>query len=115
MKSASDAGIWVQGVVKFGCGDKGDQKWRRGEIVDGSGVDYVFLLREAYSHLKKGDQVKFQVQHNTWLQVSQAINILLESGAPLAPAAVTSDKTLFCNKDEQRPKKVTGVVSRMLF
>ena len=87
LKSTSDAGKWYQGVVKFGRGDKGDVNWGCGEIADGSDEDFVFVLREAYSHLKKGDKVKFQVQyHGLSIHRKQAVNILRESGAPLPQA-----------------------------
>ena len=83
-------GKWFHGVVKFGRGDKGDVNWGEGEIADGSDVDFVFKLREAYSHLRKGDKVKFQVQDHRLLGRKQAINILRESGAPL-PQALPSE------------------------
>ena len=89
VKSASNVGEWSHGVVKFGRGDKGDINWRRGEITDGSGVDFVFILRDAYSYLKKGDQVKFQVQDHLSLECKQAINILPELGATTPPALLS--------------------------
>ena len=96
VKSASDAGKWFHGVVKFGRGDKGDVNWGCGEIADGSDVDFVFVLREAYSHLRKGDKVKFQVQdHRDWGR-KQAINILRESGAPLPRALPSVPNKLEC-------------------
>ena len=87
LKSTSDAGKWYHGVVKFGRGDKGDLPWGCGEIADGSDEDFVFVLRDAYSHLKKGDKVKFQVQyHGLSLHRQQAVHILRESDAPLPQA-----------------------------
>ena len=98
VKSLSDAGEWFHGVVKFGRGDKGDVKWGCGEIADGSDVDFVFILREAYSHLRKGNKIKFQVQDHLDWGFKQAINILRESGAPLPLAlpSVPNDNKLEC-------------------
>ena len=86
VKSASNIGKWFYGAVKFGRGEIGDINWRRGEITDNSGADFVFILRGAYSHLKKGDQVKFQVQDHVDLECKQAIHIVRESGASIPPA-----------------------------
>ena len=89
VKSASNVGEWLHGVVKFGRGDKGDTNWRRGEITNGSGMDFVFVLRDAYSNLKRGDQVKFQVQDNLFLEEKMAINISRELGATTPPAVLS--------------------------
>ena len=89
VKSVSNAGDWSHGVVKYGRGDKGDIRWRRGEITDGSGVDFVFVLRDGYSNLKRGDQVKFKVRDNLFLEEKMAITIVRELGAATPPALLS--------------------------
>ena len=48
--------------MKFGRGDKWSREWSRGEIEDEFGEYLEFLRCGQRSYLKKGDQVKFQVQ-----------------------------------------------------
>ena len=89
-----DVEKWIQGVVKFGRGDKWYRKWGRGEIEDESGEYMEFLRGGPHSYLKKGDQVKFQVQQNTTLNCKQAIKIEVVSRAPLPPLLLKARRRL---------------------
>ena len=79
----------MQGTVTSvrGC-EAHEADFRLGEITDGAGVKFVFRRETAYGWLKKGEQVKFRVQHNTDFNRKQAISIMVVSGTPPALSSV---------------------------
>ena len=108
--NAVDAGMWIEGTVTVGSGNlarggDGGENSKCGEISAAlSGEKFMFLRKDWYRDLKKGDRVKFHVQEHTCpetkLKSKQAVRmhllgpLALKGQAPAAEATTTYAQVL---------------------